>query len=303
MRDPHQPPLGSLLLLTVGVAGVSLSGPLMAAAATVPALAMSLWRSALGALVILPFSVRTSTPGLRALPRQVVVRSCFAGLMLAVHFAAWTTALKYTSVASATALVCLQAAWVVVLSFLAGEGVVPRVWLGLGFAFAGVLVVSGVDFTVSVKALTGDMLALVGGMFSAVYTVIGGRVRPMLETSTYALLCYGTSALVLLVACVVGRVEMWEFGLRGWLLIVAVTVAAQLLGHTVFNHLLATLSPTLVSMTVLLEVPGAALLAAVFLGQAPPTAVYAGLGLICAGLAIVVRSGSPAATPGALAVD
>lgn len=282
---------------------MSLSGPLMAAAATVPALAMSLWRSALGALVILPFSVRTSTPGLRALPRQVVVRSCFAGLMLAVHFAAWTTALKYTSVASATALVCLQAAWVVVLSFLAGEGVVPRVWLGLGFAFAGVLVVSGVDFTVSVKALTGDMLALVGGMFSAVYTVIGGRVRPMLETSTYALLCYGTSALVLLVACVVGRVEMWEFGLRGWLLIVAVTVAAQLLGHTVFNHLLATLSPTLVSMTVLLEVPGAALLAAVFLGQAPPTAVYAGLGLICAGLAIVVRSGSPAATPGALAVD
>ena len=41
-------------------------------------------------------------------------------------------------------------------------------------------------------------------------------------------------------------------------------------------------------MALLLEVPGAALLAAVFLGQAPPVAVYVGLVLICAGLAVVV---------------
>ena len=41
---------------------------------------------------------------------------------------------------------------------------------------------------------------------------------------------------------------------------------------------------------ILLEVPGAALLAAVFLGQAPPVAVYFGLVLILAGLALVVTS-------------
>ncbi len=50
-------------------------------------------------------------------------------------------------------------------------------------------------------------------------------------------------------------------------------------------------------MTLLLEVPGAALLAAVFLGQAPPVAVYAGLVLICAGLAIVVRARAGSAIP------
>ena len=78
-------------------------------------------------------------------------------------------------------------------------------------------------------------------------------------------------------------------------MILAVTLASQLLGHTVFNHLLATMSPTIVSMTILLEVPGAALLAAVFLGQAPPVAVYAGLALILGGLAVVVSTRTPSA--------
>lgn len=292
-----------MLLLVVGVAGVSLSGPLMAAATAVPALAMSLWRSALGAASVAAFAAPRLRTELSAVPRRALVRSCFAGLVLALHFATWTLSLKYTSVASATALVCLQAAWVVVLARVSGDRVARRVWLGIGVALLGVLVVSGVDLTISAQALTGDVLALVGGLFAAAYTVVGGRVRSELATTTYTFLCYSTSAVLLLLACAVGRVHVWGFDTKSWLLIIAVTVAAQLLGHTVFNHLIATMSPTLVSMTLLLEVPGAALLAAVFLGQAPPVAVYAGLALICVGLAIVVTSRSRAATPAEAPLD
>jgi drug/metabolite transporter (DMT)-like permease len=300
--DPAEVRLGGsqLSMLVVGVLGVSLSGPLMAAATSVPALAMSFWRSGLGALAVAPGGLTRYRAQLGALPRQAVVRSCFAGGMLACHFAAWTASLKMTSVASATALVCLQAAWVVVLSRLAGTATSRRVWLGLAVAFAGVLVVSGVDLTVSARALGGDALAFAGGAFAAVYTIVGGRVRQVASTSTYTMLCYTTSALTLLLASLLFRVQITGFPLKGWLLIIAVTLAAQLLGHSVFNHLLAVISPTLISMTLLLEVPGAALLAAVLLGQAPPLAVYGGLALICAGLAVVVsasRGRSPVATP------
>ncbi len=163
-------------------------------------------------------------------------------------------------------------------------------WIGLLIAFSGVLVVSGVDLTVSPQALAGDALAFAGGAFAAVYTIVGGRVRQVASTATYTMVCYTTSALLLLVAALGFRVPLTGFPLKGWLLILAVTLAAQLLGHSVFNHLLAVMSPTLISMTLLLEVPGAALLAAVFLGQAPPPAVYGGLVLICAGLAVVVSS-------------
>jgi drug/metabolite transporter (DMT)-like permease len=159
-------------------------------------------------------------------------------------------------------------------------------------AFAGVLVVSGVDLSISTRALAGDGLALVGGVFAAGYVTVGGRVRERASTTAYALPCYATSAGVLLIACVLAGVQVTGFAARDWLLIVAVTVASQLLGHSVFNYLLATVSTTLVSLTILLEVPGAAVLAGVLLGQTPPLTVYAGLALILIGLAFVVSARS-----------
>jgi len=281
---------GDLLLVVVGVVGVSSSGPIMAAATAVPALAMSLWRTGLGALVVAAPALTSHRSELGSLARREWVRCGFAGLMLAGHFATWTAALRLTSVASATSLVCLQVAWVVVLARLSGTSIVGGVWLGLVVAVVGVLVVAGVDRTVSAQAVVGDLLAVVGGVFGAVYVTVGSRVREHATTTAYTFVCYGACALTLLAACLLGRVRLGGYDARSWWLVIGVTVAAQLLGHSVFNHLLAVMSPTLVSMLLLLEVPGAALLAAIFLGQAPPVAVYVGLALICGGLALVVRA-------------
>jgi drug/metabolite transporter (DMT)-like permease len=154
-------------------------------------------------------------------------------------------------------------------------------------------VVSGVDVTVSGEALAGDMLALCGGLFGAVYIWAGADLRRTMSTTTYTLACYGICSLVLLVACVLGGQPLTGYAADDWLKLAAVTASAQLLGHSVFNHLLATMSPTVISLVLLLEVPGAAALAAVFLGQAPPWGVYAGLLLILAGLALVVATSRP----------
>jgi drug/metabolite transporter (DMT)-like permease len=56
----------------------------------------------------------------------------------------------------------------------------------------------------------------------------------------------------------------------------------------VFNHLLATTTPMVVSLALLLEVPGASLLAAAFLGQLPPLGAVLGLVVILAGMALVI---------------
>lgn len=297
---------GTVGLLALGVLGVSVSGPLMAAATAVPALAMSMWRTGLAAGLVAPVALTRSRDDLRRQsPRQLQL-SLLAGLMLAAHFAAWTTSLRLTSVASATALVCLQVAWVVVITRLAGGHVAPAVWWGLGLALAGVLIISGVDFSLSTRAVTGDLLALLGGVFSAAYTVLGGRVREAVSTPAYTLVCYTTSAAVLLVACLVWDQQLAGYGVRSWLLILGVTLGSQLLGHSVFNYLLKRISPTVVSMVVLLEVPGAALLAAVFLKQAPPLAVYAGLAAILAGLLLVLATRSaqgPVGPPVVAAAD
>ncbi len=283
-------------MLVLGVFGACSSGPLMAATG-VAALAVAMWRNLLGALLVAPVAV--ARRGDFAMVHRPERRQIWwAGVALAGHFATWTSSLRYTNVASAVALTCLQAAWVVVYLWWRGESVTRRVLTGLVLGLAGTLVVSGVDFAVDPRSLVGDGLAVLGGIFGAAYVLIGSRVRATTTTTAYTFACYGTAGGLLLVGCVVGRVDLLHYAASDWVKIVAVTVLAQIVGHSFINHVLATIGPTVVSLALLFETPGAALLAAVFLGQQPPVAVYAGIGLVLVGLAVVISErAEPAAEP------
>jgi drug/metabolite transporter (DMT)-like permease len=286
--------LRTLLLMAVGVLAVSLSGPLMAAMA-VPPLAISLWRNAFATLALAPGVATRRRAELSRVRGRTLGLVLASGAALAVHFGTWVTALTLTSVSSATALVSLQIAWVVAWQLLRGERFGLAVALGLALGLAGVLVVSGVDLTVSVRALVGDLLALAGGAAAAAYMVIGARARQAVSTTTYTFVCYGSCAAVLLVACAASGQAVWGYPAGQWGLLLVVTATSQLMGHSVFNHLLATTSPLLVSLALLLEVPGASVLAAALLGQVPPPAAVAGLLVVLAGTALVVVGGADTA--------
>ena len=285
------PPRADLALMAVGLAAVSTSGPLMAAIVA-PALAVAMWRNALALVVITPAALLTRLAELRDLTRRERRWALGAGVLLAGHFATWVPSLRYTSVASATAIVCTQPVWVALIARASGHVVPRRTWVGITIALVAVVVLTGVDFSLEPRALWGDVLALLGGVFAAFYTVAGGEVRRSVSTTTYTLLCYATACAVLLVVCLAAGVELVGYSGRTWLQLLALTAGAQLLGHSVFNLVLRTTSPTVVSLVLLLEVPGAAVIAAVFLGQVPPVAALPAAFLLLTGLAIVV-SGRP----------
>ncbi|KAD4059714.1 DMT family transporter [Arthrobacter yangruifuii] len=277
----------NLFLAAVGVLGVSASGPIMAATAA-PALAIAFWRNALGAVLMGGPAVLRRRRDFGQLRARDYQWTAVAAVALALHFACFITALQLTSVAAATALVCLQAGWIALFNVLRGIRVPPVVLAGLAAAFAGVVVISGFDLGLSREALLGDVLAVAGGALAGVYTIAGGKARESMSTGAYTSLCYGACAVLLLGLCAAFRQPITGFPPAAWLGILAVTIVAQILGHTVFNHLLAVMSPLLVSMIILLEIPGAAILAAVFLHEQLPAGTYAGLALILAGLAVVI---------------
>jgi drug/metabolite transporter (DMT)-like permease len=292
----------TFLFAALGVLGVAASGPLIAgtlATTSVAALAIAFWRNAIAAVVMaVPVLVREPRQ-FRGINRHEAMWTGIAAVALAAHFACFITSLQLTSVAASTALVCLQSAWIAVLQSLRGTRHHWTVLAGLGTALGGVLVITGFDMGASPEALWGDMLALAGGVFGALYAIAGGRARQTMGTGSYTALCYGICAALIAVLAIAAGQPLVGFDAGGWLGILAITVCAQLVGHTMFNHLLAVMSPLLVSMIILLEIPGAALLAAVFLHEALPGGTYVGLGLILAGLAVVVsgqrrrRNGSP----------
>lgn len=274
-------------LALVGIAGVSASGPIMAATAA-PALTIALWRNVFGALVLATPTLIKEPRRFRSLSRPELKYTAIAATALALHFACFVTSVKMTSVAAATALVCLQAAWIALFQWFRGSKPAKPVLLGLGAALIGVVVITGFDMGVSREALLGDLLAVVGGVLAAVYTLAGSKARKSMSTGVYTSLCYGFCSVILLVLCLAFRQPFVSIPPEAWWGIVGVTVAAQIFGHTIFNHLLATMSPLVVSMMILVEIPGAALLAGVFLKQALPAGTYTGLALILVGLAIVI---------------
>jgi drug/metabolite transporter (DMT)-like permease len=97
---------------------------------------------------------------------------------------------------------------------------------------------------------------------------------------------------VLLAVCLIGGVSLSGYDGRTWAAILALVVGAQLLGHSMFNYALHHVSATTVSVLILLEVPGAALLAWAWLGQVPRAEALPGLAVLVAGVAVVILGGA-----------
>ncbi|GJF29977.1 hypothetical protein KNE206_26770 [Kitasatospora sp. NE20-6] len=283
-------PRTDLLLLAVSIAGISLSAPLISATAA-PALAIAFWRNLMSVGVLGPYALLRHRAELRGIGRRALVLAAAAGLLLALHFALWMPSLRMTSVASSTALVTTTPLWAILMMRLAGTRPPRAVWLGVCVAFAGVLVLTGVDLTLSPRALLGDALALAAGAAAAGYMLLGAEVRRTVSTTAYTLVCYTTTAVALLGVCLAAGTPLagWPAGV--WWQIALLMVAAQLLGHSLSNRVVRTLGPSITSTAILLETPGAALIAAVWLGQWPPAAAYPAVGLILVGLVLVARGG------------
>jgi drug/metabolite transporter (DMT)-like permease len=272
------------------VACASTSPPLIAACAA-PALAMAFWRTGTASAVLAPVALARRSPvGARAW-----LFAALAGVALAAHFGTFIPSLSYTSVASAAALVCSQAVFAALLGRALGERMAARAWLGVAICFAGVLLITGVDVSLSARALKGDALALCGGLFGGVYIVMGSFVRRSLSNLHYTTVCYGSCGLLLLVVCLAFGVALVGFSAADWARIAALTVFGQLIGHSLFNFVLRSLSPTIVSLSTLFTVPGAAIIAAVALGETPPPASVPALLLLLAGTALVISARSRAA--------
>lgn len=285
------PPLGELALLAVAIVAVSTSAPLIRGAAG-PALAIAFWRNALSLPVVGMWVA--ARPAERAgwadRSRHERRLSLVAGALLAAHFATWVPSLSFTSVASSVALVATQPVWAALIARRRGEHIARGTWVGIGLAMAGALVLTGVDVSISPRALVGDLLALLGGMFAAAYVTVGADVRRTVSTGVYALSCYATAAVLLLAVCIVGRQSLWGYGPGTWWAIIGLVVGAQLLGHTLVNRVLRSISPTIVSVAILFEILGATLIARVAFGETPPAGAWPAALLIAAGVVAVVRS-------------
>ena len=289
MRDRDHAKLPSkreLGLLTLVVIGIGTSGPVIALG-TMPIVALIFWRNLGGFLLVLPWADKKldiKDPK----TRNGVLLAVVSGIALATHFFGFFLAMRLTSVATGTALTALQPIFAAYFVRLLGGHIPRRVWIGMIVAFAGVLVITGVDLQISTRAFLGDLAAIGCAAVAAVYVIIGARTREVMSTATYTSIVYFTCAIVSILVALLTNTKLIGYPRIEWLYLISLVIGAQILGHTILSFTLKTLSPAIASIVVFFEVPVSAILAFWWLGQLPPLGTIPGLILILVGCAIFV---------------
>jgi drug/metabolite transporter (DMT)-like permease len=277
-----------LIRLGIGILGIGSSGPLIALSA-MPILTLIFWRNLGGSLFTLPFALRNKVD------RTGAKWAATAGVLLALHFIGFFAAMRMTSIAAGTALVALQPIFASIFVKVTGGHIPSKAWLGMAVSFVGVLLISGIDFSLDRRSFIGDLAALISAALAALYMMFGSKAMKTLETSTYTTICYGVCALTALPIAVITGSELLNFPVREWWILLALIGGAQILGHTMFNSALKRVSPAVVSLIVFFEVPVAAVLAGIFdIGKQPSGFIIPGVILILAGCTMVVLRTRPA---------
>ena len=276
----------ALPAVAVGVLAVS-AAAIFIRLADAPALAVAFWRSALGALLLLPFAFyrRDAFPRGRALWGGIA-----SGIALGTHFGFWISSLDYTSVAASVVLVCTQPVFVAILAFVVfGERTSPLSFLGILVALAGTVVISS-DGSVGSATLFGNALAVIGAIAVAVYVLIGRSLRTTgVGVLPYSIVVYSSAGATLLPAALYTSTSLWGYSGETWFWLGAITLGPQILGHTVFNWALRYVQASLISGTILAEPVVSALLAWLVLSERPGLATLLGGVVVLVGLFCLLR--------------
>ncbi len=289
-------------ILLIGVLAVSTASLFIrfAQADGTPSLVIAAMRLSLAALILTPWTFYRHRPALRTLSRRDLVLAITSGALLAVHFAAWITSLEHTSVLISVVLVTTNPLWVALFSpLLLGEPLNRRTLIGILIAIGGGLLISlngdRRALLDGANPLLGALLALIGAVAAALYLIIGRRLRASLALVPYVWLCYGTAALFLLLAVLISGNTITGYRPTVYLWLLLLAIFPQLIGHSSFNYALAHLPVAFVSLVILGEPVGSAILAVIFLQEMPGAIQIIGAALILFAVVFASQAQRPSA--------
>ena len=260
-----------IVMILVGVMGISMSA-ILVRFSTAPSAVTASWRLLWTVILMSPvaFGKREIRKELFSVSREKLLLSLLSGVFLAIHFWFWFESLHYTSVASASTIVSTEVIWVSIGFFLFLKGKLSwKAIAAIGVAFVGSAFVAFADSGTGGTHLRGDLYALLAAMAVAVYMLIGRILRSSLSNTVYTYLVYIACGAGLLAMSVVQQQGLFDYGINGILIGLALAVFSTILGHSVFSWCLKYFSPSFVSASKLCEPVVAAILAGILFGEIP----------------------------------
>lgn len=286
VKQPYMP----YLALIVGIMCLSLSA-MFGKWANAPGPVIGFYRIGLATIILLPaFLYRKYKNGVK-LPKTVLLLPILGGLFTGLDHGTWYTSLHFTSAANATLLGNTAPLWVALISWLVFRQKLRGLfWLGLVLTLVGAFTVLGSDFLRQPKIGTGDLLAMVAGVFYAGYFLVTERGRQWLDTLSYGWLVNLVATITLLLLSVGMKMPLSGYSTQSYLAFLGAALVSQVGGYLSIGYALGHLPAAVVSPTLIGQPIVTALLAIPLLGEALRTEQWLGGLVVLAGIYLVHRS-------------
>lgn len=259
---------------------------------TAEAGAIAFYRMLFSVLILAPAFFSRHLHELRILQKRDWIFSAVAGVFLAFHFILWFESLNYTSVASSTVLVTLQPLFAFAGTyFFFKERLTVKTLLSGAIAIAGSVLISWGDLRVSGEAFYGDMLALIACALITGYLLFGQDVRQRITLVTYTFIVYGISTVALFFYVLLKGESFGPYPPSDWMWFALLALLPNLFGHSLFNWALRWVSTNVISIAILFEPVGAAILAYYVFGEKLIGTQIAGGLVVLAGIVLFVVDG------------
>ena len=218
-------------------------------------------------LLMVAYALVTRQPLYVRMPRREFKLSLLSGVLLAGHFACWVFALKNTDALAATTIWSTYLFFTALgAMFLFKERMPVAGFLAMGLAFVGVLVC---NLGWSRTGTLGNLFALGAALTQAGYFMCGRFVRRKVDNFSYTLVLYAAAFLATLITALAARLPLGGFSPATVGATLGLAVMCTLMGHTLANYALKSLSAATVSIGLLAEVITGPLLVFLIIGEAP----------------------------------
>lgn len=289
--DRQQPRAVAFLVLVIALGAVS-HGAIFVRAADAHPFVIAAFRVGTASLVVVPLALFLRWSELASLSRRALGLSLGAGLFLALHFATWIASLDYTSIANSTVLVTLNPVWIaIVMAVATRRRPSQTVVISVGLAISGSAIIGWGSSGGNANSLLGDGLAILGGMCTAGYLMLGRLARQDgVSLLCYMAICYGFSAALLWMLVLVLALPVAGLSLATYQVMIAMGLISQVIGHGGYNWSLKLFNPGFIALCLLGEPILASIFGLIYFGEAIPLATIAGAPFILAGIYLGARA-------------
>jgi drug/metabolite transporter (DMT)-like permease len=251
----------------------------------------SFYRTAIAAtLLFFPF-IFNKQKNARIISNRSAWIAVAGGLLFAADLALWSSGIIMGGATNPTLMANTAPLWVGLGSLVFfHERRVRAFSIGLWVAMAGVMVVLGQDLALALEFGLGSMLGLLAAVFYGAYFLVTQAGRTQLDTLSYYWISTASSALVLLLLCLLFGEPLTGYGPITWLCFLASGLIVQMAGWLLLNYVQGHLPASIVSPTLLLQPVLTAFIAIPLFGeQFTPWHILGGIAVL-SGIYMIHRS-------------